>query len=124
MKSYITISDISLLSHALSVIALLLELAPEKAYAEVESQLLSDIYVVAHSPLVSGAAFDSVLAFFAALVEADMQVATHVVPNLVISIEKAPKSEASQSNVARCKGKIGDAQTTEARERRGRKTDG
>ncbi|KAL6300990.1 TIP120-domain-containing protein [Sparassis latifolia] len=106
LKIYITNTDISLLAQALAIVALLLELAPSTTFPEVEQGLLSDIYIIAHSPLVSGAAFESVLAFFATLVEADMQIATHVVPNLVISIEQAPKAEASQSNVARCIGQV------------------
>ncbi|CCM03714.1 uncharacterized protein FIBRA_05860 [Fibroporia radiculosa] len=109
-KGYINTSDISLMSQALSVIALLLELSPSTTYPEVETEILFDIYDIAHSPLVAGAAFDSVLAFFAALVEADMQVATHVIPNLVNSLEKAPKGEISQSNVARCIGQIAKSQ--------------
>lgn len=110
LKTYITTADISLMSLALSVVALLLELSPKATYPEVESVLLTDIYDVAHSPLVAGAAFDSILAFFAALVEADMEVATHVVPNLAIAVEKAPKAEASQGNVARCIGQVVKAQ--------------
>lgn len=106
VKSYLTTSDIPLLSQSLSSLALLLQLAPSATFPEVEQELLKDIYTIAHSPLVSGAPFDSVLAFFAALVEADMQIATHVVPNLVISVEKAPKTDASYSNVARCVGQV------------------
>lgn len=106
LKPYISTSDISLLSQALSTVALLLELAPTSTFPEVEHELLQNIYAIAHSPLVSGAPFDSVLAFFAALVEADGQIATHVVPNLVISIEKSPKGQVSQANVAKCVGQV------------------
>lgn len=106
LKIYISTNDISLLSQSLSVIALLLELSPGGTFPEVEKQVLKDIYAIAHSPLVSGSAFDSVLTFFAALVQADMQIAAHIVPNLVISIEQAPKAEASQTNVAKCVGQI------------------
>jgi len=81
-------------------------LAPASTFPEVEQELLSDIYVIVHSPLVTGVAFEAALVFFGSLVEADMQIATHVVPNLVISLEKAPKAEASQSNVARCIGQV------------------
>lgn len=49
---------------------------------------------------------DSVLAFFAALVSADGQIAAHVVPNLMIAVEKAPKSEASYGNVAKCVAEV------------------
>lgn len=114
LRSYISTSDISLLASALNIVALLLELAPETTFPEVESDLLQDIYVVAHSPLVSGAPFDSVLDFFSALVQADMQIATHVVPNLVISVDKVPKTEASQANVARCIGQVVKCQQTVA----------
>ncbi len=106
LKVYITTNDISLLSLALGIIALLLALSPAATFPEVEKQLLKEIYAIAHSPLVSGSAFDSVLALFAKLVQADQQIAAHVVPNLVISIEKAPKAEASQSNVAKCVGQV------------------
>ncbi|EKM60594.1 uncharacterized protein PHACADRAFT_203767 [Phanerochaete carnosa HHB-10118-sp] len=114
LKSYVSTADISLLAAALNIVALLLEVAPTSTFPEVESDLLQDIYAVAHSSLVSGAPFDSVLNFFAALVRADMQIATHVVPNLVISIDRAPKSEASQANVARCIGQVVKCQQTVA----------
>ncbi len=79
-----------------------------------ESDFLKDIYSIAHSPLVAGVPFESVLDFFASLVQADMQIATHVVPNLVISVDKAPKAEASYSNVARCIGQVVKCQQTVA----------
>ncbi|KAF8972524.1 armadillo-type protein [Flammula alnicola] len=102
VKTYISTSDISLLSQALSTLALLLELSPSITFPEVEHDLLNEIYNVTHSPLVSGVALESLFRFFAALVQADNQIATHVVPNLVISAEKAPKAESSPSNVAKC----------------------
>lgn len=114
LKPYISTADISLLAAALNIAALLLELAPAATFPEVEHDLLQDIYAVAHSPLVSGAPFESVLNFFAALVQADMEIATHVVPNLVIAIDKAPKSEASQANIARCIGQVVKCQQTVA----------
>lgn len=114
LKTYVTTTDIALLAQALNIVSLLLELSPAATFPEVERELLQDIYGVAHSPLVSGASFDSVLDFFAALVQADMQIATHVVPCLVISVEKAAKTEASQSNVARCIGQVVKCQQTVA----------
>ena len=45
---------------------------------------------------------DSLFRFFASLVLADNQIATHLVPNLAISSEKAPKAENSPANVAKC----------------------
>lgn len=99
---YISTSDILLLSHALATLSLLLELAPKASFPEVERDLLGDIYNITHSPLVAGVALDALFHFYAALVQADNQIATHVVPNLVISADKAPKSESSAANVAKC----------------------
>ncbi|KAI9065798.1 ARM repeat-containing protein [Trametes sanguinea] len=110
LKAYITTSDILLLGSTLDIVALLLELAPKVTFPEVERDILQDVYGIAHSPLLAGAPFESVLAFFAALVEADMQIATHVVPNLVTAVEKAPKSDASLTNVAKCVGQVVKAQ--------------
>lgn len=85
---------------------MLLDLSPSATFPEVERELLDDIYQIAHSPLVSGAALDSVLAFFSSLVQADDQIATHVVPNLAFSGERASKSDANLSNVAKCIGQV------------------
>ncbi|RDX51535.1 TIP120-domain-containing protein [Lentinus brumalis] len=106
LKPYLTSSDIALLGAALDIVALLLELAPKVTFPEVERDILSDVYAIAYSPLLAGAPFESLLSFFAALVEADMQIATHVVPNLVSAVEKAPKAEASLTNVAKCIGQV------------------
>ncbi|KAF9235878.1 armadillo-type protein [Melanogaster broomeanus] len=88
VKLYVGTSDISLLSQALSILALLLELSPSTTFPEVEKELLSDIYQIAHSPL------------------ADRQIATHVVPNLVIGFEKSSRAEANPSNIAKCIGQV------------------
>ncbi|KAI0089964.1 TIP120-domain-containing protein [Irpex rosettiformis] len=114
LRPYISTADIALLAHALNIISLLLQLAPAVTFPGVEHDFLKDIYSIAHSPLVAGVPFESVLDFFAALVQADMQIATHVVPNLVISVDKAPKAEASYSNVARCIGQVVKCQLTVA----------
>ncbi|KAF9007899.1 armadillo-type protein [Cyathus striatus] len=110
VKTYLTTSDISLLSHALSTLALLLELSPITTFPEVERDLLGEIYNIAHSPLVAGSALEALFRFFSALVQADNQIATHVVPNLVISAEKAPKAESSPSNVAKCIAQVVQSQ--------------
>ena len=89
-------------------------MAPAVTFPGVEHDFLKDIYSIAHSPLVAGVPFESVLDFFASLVQADMQITTHVVPNLVISVDKAPKAEASYSNVARCIGQVVKCQQTVA----------
>lgn len=106
MKPYITTNDISLLSHALSTIALLLYLSPSQTYPAVEAEYLKDIYIIAHSPLLSGSSLESLLSFFAALVKADTQIATHVIPNLTIPLQKTKKGDASFSNIAKCIGVI------------------
>jgi cullin-associated NEDD8-dissociated protein 1 len=106
IKIYVSTSDISLLSQSLTILALLLELSPSTTYPEVERDVLAYMYAIAHSPLVSGAALDSVLSFFHWLVQADGQISTHIVPNLVKSVEKAPKSESSSANVAKCIAQI------------------
>jgi cullin-associated NEDD8-dissociated protein 1 len=90
----------------LSTLSLLLELAPASTFLEVEHDLLKDIYSVTHSPLISGVALESLFKFYASLVQADNQIATHVVPNLVISAEKAPKAESNPSNVAKCVAQV------------------
>lgn len=102
VKPFIGTADISLLSQALTVLAVLLQLTPTTSFPEIERSLLTNIYAISHSALVSGAALDSLLNFYGALVQADNQIAAHVVPNLVINVEKAPKAEASPANVARC----------------------
>ncbi|KAL5534786.1 hypothetical protein ACEPAG_1250 [Sanghuangporus baumii] len=106
MKPYISTNDIALLSHALSVLSLLLQLAPEQTYPAVESEYLKDIYIIAHSPLLSGASLDALLFFLAQLVEADTEIATHVIPSFTIPLQKAKKGDASYANVAKCIGTI------------------
>ncbi|EPQ61385.1 hypothetical protein GLOTRDRAFT_30890 [Gloeophyllum trabeum ATCC 11539] len=110
LKTFVTTTDISALSQALTSIAVLLELSPKITFPVVERDLLKDIYAIAHSPLLAGGALDSLLAFFAALVEADDQIATHVVPSLVISLSKAPKGEASPANVSKCIAQVVQSQ--------------
>ncbi|KAG6828860.1 hypothetical protein H0H92_006567 [Tricholoma furcatifolium] len=106
VKPYISTADIALLAHAFSSLALLLKLTPATTFPEVEKNLLADIYRISHSPLLSTAALDSLLSFYDALVQADDQISTHVVPNLVISVEKAQKAEAKPANVARCVAQV------------------
>lgn len=106
IKNYISTSDISLLSHSLIILASLLELSPVGTFPEVERDVLPDVYHIAHSPLVSGVVLDAILVFFGALVQADGQIATHLVPNLVGIAEKAPKTESSPGNVAKCVAQV------------------
>ncbi|KAK0197925.1 armadillo-type protein [Armillaria mellea] len=106
IKSYISTTDISLLSQALNTLSILLQLTPATSFPEVEKTLLSEVYLISYSPLVSGSALDSLLNFYSTLVQADNQIAAHVVPNLVLKVEKAPKAETSPSNVAKCVAQV------------------
>lgn len=106
MKPYISTNDISLFSHALLILALLLDISPQLTYPAVESEFLKDIYNIAHSPLISGTSLESLLLFFASLVQADNQIATHVIPSLTLPLAKEKKADTSYSNVAKCIGTI------------------
>lgn len=113
MTFYISVNDISLFSQSLYILALLLQLSPKVAFPEVErEQHLKAVCAIAHSPVVSGAALNALLAFFGALVEVDNQIATHIVRSLVLSLEKAPRVEASAANVAKCISQVAKSQMT------------
>ncbi|KAI5987789.1 armadillo-type protein [Pisolithus marmoratus] len=106
IKVYISTSDISVLSQALSILPFYSSSHPN-LIPPIERELLADIYPIAHSPLVSGAALDALLSFFSALVTADDQIATHVVPGLVIAVQKSSgKGDANPMNVAKCIGEV------------------
>ncbi|KAF8499003.1 TIP120-domain-containing protein [Russula emetica] len=105
LKTYVSATDISLHSQALSLFALLLQLSPKSTFPEVEREVLDDIYGIAYSPLTSGAALDAVLVFFGALVEADFQIATHVVSSLTRNTLEKP-TEVSYPNVAKCVAQV------------------
>jgi cullin-associated NEDD8-dissociated protein 1 len=106
IKPFITLQDTSLLSQALSVPVALLRRQPATAFPVVEKDLLGDLYPLAISQLVTGPALDAILAFFAALIEADPEIATRVIPNLTGAYERAGKGEASPGNVARCLAQV------------------
>jgi cullin-associated NEDD8-dissociated protein 1 len=105
LKTYVSATNISLHSQALSLFALLLQLSPKSTFPEVEREVLEDIYDIAYSPQTSGAALDAVLGFFGALVEADSQIATHVVSSLTRYTPERPK-EVSYPNVAKCVAQV------------------
>ena len=106
LRPYISTSDIPLLAHAVAIIALLLRLAPSTTFPLVEREFLKDVTVISCSPLASGVALESLLSFYGSLVEADIQIASHVIPNLVSVVERPPKSEVSYSNVAKCVAEV------------------
>lgn len=106
VKPFLSTTDISLLSQALLTLSVTLEVTPATSFPEIEKGLLNNIYTISCSVLLSGAALDSLLAFYGALVQADNQIASHVVPSLVINVQKLPKAEASAANVARCVAQV------------------
>ncbi|KAF8525252.1 armadillo-type protein [Hysterangium stoloniferum] len=103
---YLTTTDIALLSQSLITLTILLQCSPASSFPEIERSVLKDIYPLAHSPLVSGASLDALLGFFGALVEADVQIASHVVPGLVTSLKKANAGEAVPANVAKVVSRV------------------
>jgi cullin-associated NEDD8-dissociated protein 1 len=102
LRPYISTSDTPLLAQAMAIVALLLRLAPPTTFPLVEREFLKDVTVISCSPLAAGVALESLLSFYGSLVEADMQIASHVIPNLVSVVERAPKPEVSYSNVGKC----------------------
>ncbi|KAG8930309.1 hypothetical protein FRC03_000633 [Tulasnella sp. 419] len=98
----ISTSDLVLLSHSLTTLTILLVQAPTVVYPIVESKVVKPVYDIAYSPLVSGSALDSLTDFFRALVEADREIATHVVPGLTMALEKSNAPDASPANISKC----------------------
>ena len=94
-----------MLSEALLTLSGLLKYYPKVSYPLIENQVLPATYQLACSPLVTGPALDSILQFFGTLVEADGQIATHVIPGLIKNMDELG-SDASPSNVSKCLAKI------------------
>ena len=107
-------NDVALLAHALQLLTLLLQSSPLTTFPIIEKDYLNGINSIAHSTLISGATLDSLLNFYAVLVDADSEIATHIIPNLVIQLEKANTAESSASNVAKCIGQIVQSQQSVA----------
>jgi cullin-associated NEDD8-dissociated protein 1 len=108
LKQYISLSDIPLLAYTLSILALLLEVVPQRAYPLIESDPLKNIYQIAHSPLITSHSLDTLLSFFAQLVRADGQISTHVIPSLTLPLQKLKRGDVSFVNVAKCIGIVVD----------------
>jgi cullin-associated NEDD8-dissociated protein 1 len=106
IRVFVTPQDTSLLPHALGAIAVLLRRQPAGTFPEVERTVLGAVYPLAVSSAVSGPALDGVLAFFSALIEADPDIATRVVPSLTTAYEATPKGEGSPLNVARALAQV------------------
>ncbi|KZV81117.1 TIP120-domain-containing protein [Exidia glandulosa HHB12029] len=107
LTQYLSTADIALLAQTLLINAALLQLAPQETFRLTEKQVLPSVYAIAPSPLASSTApIEALQTFFAALVEADGQIATHVVPNLIRAVERAPPNERAPANVAKCVSRI------------------
>jgi len=105
LKLYVSTTDISLQSKALSLFVLLLQLSPKSTFLEVECEVLEDVYGIAYSPLTSDATLDLALTFFGALVEADFQIAMHVVSLLTRGTLKKPK-DVLYPNIVKCVAQV------------------
>ncbi|KAK7468323.1 hypothetical protein VKT23_002837 [Stygiomarasmius scandens] len=93
IKPFLSLStsslDISLLSQSLVTLSILLDVAPKLTFPEVEKSLLNEVYAVScETTLGGGVVVDSLLGFYESLVRADPEIATHVVPGLVIVTQK------------------------------------
>lgn len=114
LKQFVTTSDTALLAHTLTVLSLLLTLAPAVSFQEVERDVLQDAYNVTASPLVTGSGLEALLAFYGSLVEADDQIATHIVPSLIITLDRAPAGQRSPANVAKSLAQVVKSQPSVA----------
>ncbi|KZT58404.1 TIP120-domain-containing protein [Calocera cornea HHB12733] len=92
LTTHLTEDDLHVLSLSLSTLTLTLTLLPS-AWQTVEHTTLSRVYVLA----LSGAqgSVEPLLAFVAALVRADNQIANHIVQNLLIQCTKGGVNEKS-----------------------------
>lgn len=81
--------------------SLLLKVYPRVSYPIVEKQILGVISGLVCSPLVTGAALNSTEEFYGTLVAVDNQIASHVIPNLVLALDRAGR-EGSAANVSKC----------------------
>jgi cullin-associated NEDD8-dissociated protein 1 len=104
LKQYLVTTDITVLSEALLTLSGLLRYYPKVSYPLVENQVLPAAYQLACSPLVTGPALESILQFFGTLVEADGQIANHVIPGLIKNMDELG-SDASPSNISKCLAK-------------------
>ena len=94
-----------MLSEALLTLSVLLKYYPKVSYPPIENQVLPATYQLACSPLVTGPALESILQFFGTLVEADGQIANHVIPGLMKNMDDFG-SDSSPPNVSKCLAKI------------------
>ncbi|KAG8864313.1 hypothetical protein FRB96_006134 [Tulasnella sp. 330] len=99
---FLSLNDLVLMTHALSTLNILLRVSPKQTYPLVEKSVLPTVYQLAHSPSVSGTALEALTEFFQDLVAADNDIAGHIVPGLVLALEKSKTGETSPSNVSKC----------------------
>ncbi|KAG9023812.1 hypothetical protein FRB95_012465 [Tulasnella sp. JGI-2019a] len=99
---FLSLNDLVLMTHALSTLNILLRVSPKQTYPLVEKSVLPTVYQLACSPSVSGTALEALTEFFQDLVAADNDIAGHIVPGLVIALEKPKTAETSPANVSKC----------------------
>jgi cullin-associated NEDD8-dissociated protein 1 len=105
LKQYLTIADITVLSQSLTTLSLLLKTYPRVTYPIVEKEAMTLVSGLACSPLVSGTTLNAVEEFYGNLVETDNQIASHVIPSLVLGLDKAG-AEGSPANVSKCIARV------------------
>jgi cullin-associated NEDD8-dissociated protein 1 len=86
----------------LITLTILLKISASETFPLVESSTLPIVYDISYSPLVSGTALEALTDFFYGLVVADDQIGNHVVPGLVLALEKSISTDKSPANVSKC----------------------
>jgi hypothetical protein len=103
---YLAIEELSHFTNSLTVVTLMLQLAPHDAYPVAEAEILPIIYRCAVSHLPTGLLLDSVVEFFGSLVAADPPIANRLLPGLTAALEQTTPNNASPLNASRCIGAI------------------
>lgn len=103
---FLSVSEVSHFTNALSVFTLLLKLSPKDSYAAIESDVLPILYPTAVSSLPSGVLQDTLAEFFSALVKADPSIASRLVLGLMNAFEKSAAGSSSAANTARFIGAV------------------
>jgi len=103
---YFAIEELSHFTNSLTIITLMLQMAPRDAYQIAEAEILPIIYRCAVSHLPTGLLLDSVVEFLGSLVAADPPIANRLIPGLTASLEKTTPNSASPLNASRCIGAV------------------
>jgi cullin-associated NEDD8-dissociated protein 1 len=63
---------------------------------------MREIYRLSLSPLITGAALDSLLNFYIKLVKSNRGIVAKIVPSLVLEVEKSTKGTIAPGTAAKC----------------------